>query len=120
MTVLTLVHGGSRLARESAIAAALKRGRNNAAIVEGLASSDSPLDALATANEMRLFRVAAGCPCCSGNLTMRVTLNRALRRPPDHLYLSLANTAHKASVLKFLQEEQYSSLLELGGEIDCG
>ncbi len=119
MTVLTLVHGGNRLARERAIAAALQRGRDNVAIVEGLASSESPLDALASANEVRLFRVAAGCPCCSGNLTMRVTLNRALRRSPAHLYLSLADTAHKAGVLNFLQEDQYRSLLEFGGEVDC-
>ncbi len=120
MTILTLVHGGNRLARESAIAAALKRGRDNAAIVEGLVGSDSPLDALAAANEVRLFRVSPACPCCSGNLTMRVTLNRVLRRPPDYLYLSLADTAHKASVLNFLKEDQYRSLLELGDEVDCG
>lgn len=120
MTVLTLVHGGNRLARERAIAAVLQRGRDNAAIVEGLASTDSPLDALASANEVRLFRVAPGCPCCSGNLTMRVTLNRALRRPPDHLYLSIADTAHKAGVLNFLQEDQYRALLHIADELDCG
>ena len=120
MTMVTLVHGGNRLARENAIAAAVQPGRANAAIVEGLMPGDSPLEALVATAGLQLFRVAPGCPCCTGNLTMRVTLNRLLRQRPDRLYLSLADSSHKDSVKAFLQEEQYQSLLEVVGEVDCG
>lgn len=119
MTRVSLVTGGSRNDRERAIAAAVPAGEYCAAIIEGLASDDSPLDALAS-ESIEVVRVAPGCPCCSGNLTVRVTLNRLLRRAPRHIYLSLSSSAHRAEILTFLQEPQYQARLTIGPDILCG
>ena len=77
------------------------------------------LDELPQDVAFEVFRVAPGCPCCSGNLTIRVTLNRALRKRPERLYLSLSNAEHREQVLNFLREPQYRALLEIGDDIDC-
>ncbi len=119
MTRLSLVFGGNHAARERAIAVAAANSVRSSAIIEGIPSGEAALDEVPANADFELFRVAAGCPCCHGNLTMRVTLNRALRRRPERLYLSLSNAAHKAEVLSFLQEPQYQSLLDIGPEIDC-
>ena len=119
MTLVTLVFGGKATDREHAIAAAAAPDLGNAAIVEGLPSGDSVLEQLATGFDLDVFRIAAGCPCCSGNLTMRVTLNRALKRRPNRLFLSLSNSAHKEKVRHFLQEPPYLALLELSADINC-
>lgn len=118
MTTVTLVYGGSAAAREQAIAAQADPHRPGVAIVEGLASGQSPLDAIAPAT-LRTIRVAPGCPCCTGNLTMRVTLNRLLRQAPARLYLSLADASHREQVRAFLQDPQYQAHLELGPELEC-
>ncbi len=119
MTLVSLVYGGSSAARERAIAAAIAPGVPSAAIVEGLPTGEDVLAQATEAGQLQVFRVAAGCPCCNGNLTMRVTLNRALRQRPQQLYLSLSNAAHKEQVLNFLQEPQYLPLLEIGAGMDC-
>ena len=119
MTLVSLVFGGNQAARERAIAAAIASDISSAAIIEGMPSGESALDDKTQESDLELFRVAAGCPCCSGNLTIRVTLNRALKRRPARLYLSLSNAAHKSQVLDFLQEPQYLALLKIGPEIDC-
>ena len=119
MTLVSLVYGGSSAARERAIAAAIAPGVPSAAIVEGLPTGEDVLAQAAEAGQLQVFRVAAGCPCCNGNLTMRVTLNRALRQHPQQLYLSLSNGDHKERVLNFLQEPQYLPLLEIGAGMDC-
>lgn len=119
MTQVSLVFGGSPAARERAIAAATAQGFRSTAIIEGLPSGEAALDAIPADADVEVFRVAPGCPCCSGNLTMRVTLNRALKRRPAYLYLSLSTAEHKSQVLNFLQEPQYLSLLTIGPDIDC-
>lgn len=119
MTLVSLVFGGSHAARERAIAAATEADLRSVAIVEGLPSGEAVLDELPAGVALEVFRVAPGCPCCSGNMTIRVTLNRVLRQRPDRLYLSLSNAEHKSQVLNFLREPQYLALLELGAEIDC-
>lgn len=75
MTLTTLVTGAGAAQREAAIAAALDPALTTALILEGIPSGHSPLD---TASGLRVARIAPGCPCCSGNMTMRVTLNRLL------------------------------------------
>ena len=119
MTEVSLVLGGSQAARERAIAAAAKAGVSSVAIVEGLPSGETALEELPEGVNLDVFRVAPGCPCCSGNLTIRVTLNRALRKRPAHLYLSLSNAEHREQVLNFLREPQYRALLETGDDIVC-
>ena len=128
MTQLILVHGGSGDKREAAIAAQFaastasadgKASIKGAAIVEGLAGGSSALQELEASAVMKVIRVAPGCPCCTGNLTMRITLNRALRDKPDWLYLSIADASHKDKVREFLQDAQYREHLALGPELDC-
>jgi hypothetical protein len=118
MMVMTLVHGGSHHDRETAIAARVEQG-GAAAIIEGLPNGTSLLEPLAASGLLQLQRIAPGCPCCLGNLTVRVSLNRMLRQAPDRLYLSLADGSHLPAVRDFLQGEQYRERLRLGPEIDC-
>jgi hypothetical protein len=119
MTVLSLVLGGSADDRERAIAADLPPGLVCAAIIEGLPSGAAPLNEISPEVSLEVIRVAPGCPCCTGNLTMRVTLNRVLRRSPARLYLSLSDASHREQVLLFLQAPQYLDLLAIGPDLQC-
>ena len=119
MTLVSLVTGGSSADRERAIAKAVTAGEPCAAIIEGLPSGDGALDSLAS-ESIEVVRVAPGCPCCHGNLTVRVTLNRLLRRAPSRLYLSLLSNAHRDQILAFLQEPQYRERLTIGADMRCG
>jgi hypothetical protein len=119
MTVVTLVSGGSGAAREHAIAAHVDPQILNAAIIEGLADGQALLETATEGLPLQVVRVAPGCPCCIGNLTMRVTLNRLLRQAPAHLYLSIVDASHKSSIVAFLQGGQYQEHLQLGPELVC-
>lgn len=119
MTVLSLVLGGGADDRERAIAADLPPGLACAAIIEGLPSGAAPLNDIPPEVSLEVIRVAPGCPCCTGNLTMRVTLNRVLRRSPARLYLSLSDATHRDQVLMFLQAPQYLDLLAIGPDLQC-
>ena len=117
MTPTTLVVGGAYAAREAAIAAALHEGEAAVVILEGLpdGKSTSPLQqALAPS---QLIRIAPGCVCCTGSLTMRVTLNRVLRRAPQRLFISLASDAHLAQIRQFLFAPDYLQLLGLTDDL---
>jgi hypothetical protein len=65
-----------------------------------------------------VVRIAAACPCCAGNLVLRVTLNRILRVPPAALYLALSSTAHLPQLKQFLTRAPYDAILQLQAEID--
>ncbi len=120
MTLLSLVLGGSADDRERAIAADIPPGLACAAIIEGLPSGGAaPLNEMPPDVSLEVVRVAPGCPCCTGNLTMRVTLNRVLRRSPARLYLSLSDASHREQVLLFLQAPQYLALLAIGPDLQC-
>jgi len=112
----TLVTGAGAAARETAIAAQLATlpppldGAFSAVILEGLPSGSSPLDACPS---VRLVRLAAGCPCCAGNLVLRVTLNRLLRQGPERLFIGLAGSEHLDQLRSWLQEPPYDQLLAL-------
>jgi hypothetical protein len=110
-TETTLVLGGSIAAREEAIAARLQAGVSTAVILEGIPGGSSPLDE--SLPGLQVARIAPACMCCTGNLTLRVTLNRILRRHPERLFVSLANTAHLERIRAFLQTPHYNSLLAL-------
>ncbi len=111
MTLTTLVVGGSAATRETAIAAALDGKVGTAIILEGL--PDGRVDPLAAWNTLQIARIAPGCLCCSGNLTMRVTLNRILRHPPQRLFISLANSTHLGRIHGFLAKPPYDKLLKI-------
>jgi hypothetical protein len=117
VTLTTLVVGATYAAREAAIAASLQASQQSAAILEGLpdGKAGSPLQAALAPGDIR--RVAPGCLCCSGNLTMRVTLNRVLRHPPQRLFISLANAAHLEQIRSFLNAPSYQPLLILTDDL---
>ncbi|MBK4736486.1 GTPase [Noviherbaspirillum pedocola] len=117
MTLTTLVAGGTAAAREAAIAAALDRQTSTALILEGLASGQPVFDAHSNDAMLIVARIAPGCLCCTGNLTMRVTLNRILRHPPQRLFISLAQDAHLDQIHAFLRTAPYDGLLMLTDDL---
>jgi hypothetical protein len=119
MTLMTLVYGGSPGDREKAIAS-IAPATGASVIIEGLPDGAGLLDDLAAASKVQLRRIAPGCPCCHGNLTVRVMLNRMLRKAPQQIYLGIADASHLQKIREFLQEDQYRERLTLDTEIDCG
>ncbi|MDB5771321.1 MAG: hypothetical protein V7606_3881 [Burkholderiales bacterium] len=118
MTLTTLVIGARASLREAAIAGALDADSLTALILEGLPDGTTALDGIADLKNVHIARIAPGCPCCTGNLTMRVTLNRILRRPPARLFISLASTTHLEETRRFLQQPPYDKLLVLTKDVD--
>lgn len=110
MTLATLVVGATAQQREAAIADALDSAQTTALILEGLPDARSPLAAI---DGLQIARIAPGCVCCSGNLTMRVTLNRLLRQRPQRLFISLATSAHLEAIRRFLTDTPYNDWLQL-------
>lgn len=116
MTPATLVTGVTARSREAAIADALGGFAADAPIgliLEGLPDASGALADVADNPLRSVARIAPGCPCCIGNLTMRVTLNRMLRHPPAHLFISLATSAHLEQVRQFLTDAPYDKHLTL-------
>jgi G3E family GTPase len=119
-TVLTLVTGPSAGAREAAIAARLSdlhEDGTQAIILEGLASGVSPLDDLPAGRN--LARIAPGCLCCTGNLVLRVTLNRLLRQRPRRIFIGVADSGHLDQLRSWLQSEPYDQLLRLTSDLNA-
>ena len=122
-TPLTLVSGGRAAEREAAIAQALQPGHATAVILEGLADGNAILADLAEQTSpspsfpLQLLRIAPGCLCCSGNLVLRVTLNRLLRHPPARLFISLADATHIEQLRAWLTASPYDVLLALQADI---
>lgn len=113
----TLVTGPSAAAREAAIGAHLAaagQGGVAAVILEGL---PDPRSILTPSDFLEVHRIAPGCVCCTGNLVLRVTLNRVLRRRPERLYIGLASTEHLDQLRSWLQQAPYDQLLELTPEL---
>jgi hypothetical protein len=120
-TRVTLVTGPRAAVREAAIAAALAglpAAAQSAVILEGLADANS---ALVSSPEtgLNVQRIAPGCLCCAGNLVLRVTLNRLLRRPPAQLFISLANAEHVDQLRSMLLQAPYGDLLDLAADLQA-
>ncbi len=124
----TLVHGGKAGAREAAIAALLRAGAADAVILEGLADGGAalaefggapaaPSASSSPSSFPHIVRIAPGCLCCSGNLVLRVTLNRVLRLAPAQLYISLADASHLEQLRQWLSDAPYGELLALQPDI---
>lgn len=117
MTLATLVIGATAAAREEAIARVIDSERpsehSTALILEGLPDGSSRLDAFLPSPLLHVARIAPGCLCCTGNLTMRVTLNRMLRHKPAQLYIGLATASHIEQIRLFLSQAPYDKLLQL-------
>ncbi|WP_296944682.1 GTPase [uncultured Massilia sp.] len=116
----TLVTGPSAQAREAAIAASLPAAHGATAIIlEGLAPGSSPLDAFAASLHPAPARIAPGCLCCTGNLVLRVTLNRLLRQRPERLFIGVARGEHLDQLRSWLQSEPYDQLLRLTPDLQA-
>jgi G3E family GTPase len=116
VTLTTLVIGDGADRREAVIAAAVDAPATTAVILEGIPSGKSLLEAF-TAQGMPVVRIAPACMCCTGNLTMRVTLNRLLRNKPARLYIGLASATHLPAIRSFLQSPPYADLLQLAPDV---
>jgi hypothetical protein len=108
----TLVLGASMACREQAIAAAAPPGA--AILLEGIPSGITILP-----DHFDATRIAPGCLCCTGNLVLRVTLNRILRRHPERLFIGLASTEHLDQLRSWLSAPPYDQLLALTPDISC-
>jgi G3E family GTPase len=116
---LTLVTGPTLAQRETLLAAHLARqatGLRSAAILEGLPHGTT---ILLPSSNLDLHRVAPACLCCTGNLILRVTLNRILRSRPDQLFIGVANLDHLDQLRSWLQHPPYDQLLELTPDLFC-
>ncbi|RJX33042.1 MAG: GTPase [Oxalobacter sp.] len=112
VTRVTLVAGGDAGARERAIANRLpaleQAGASLAVILEGGSEISGLFD-----SAIPVTRLSPACPCCVGNLAMRVTLNRILRNPPSQLFISIAQAAHLEAVRDALMQAPYDQHLTL-------
>ena len=106
----TLITAPSGAAREALLAAALPAGGRSAAILEGM--PDGRLHLVSSEN-LALHRVTPACLCCTGNLVLRVTLNRILRLRPERLFIGVASLDHLDQLRSWLQVPPYDQLLEL-------
>jgi hypothetical protein len=110
----TIVIGPTPAAREAIVAACLLPGQRTAAILEGLPDGRTLLD---PSDNLVLHRVAPACLCCTGNLVLRVTLNRILRSRPDRLLIGVASLDHLDQLRSWLQHPPYDQLLELTADL---
>lgn len=81
-------------------------------MVEGVSQTPVHFDP-----KIRLSRIAPGCPCCVGKLTMQVTLNRLLRDAPARMYIAMADAAHIEGMRAFLTQAPYDALLKLDDDL---
>lgn len=123
-TLTTLVTGPSARLREAAIAAVLAPAVTTALILEGLSDGNSLLPvtsdlqlARSSALPLQIVRIAPACLCCTGNLILRVTLNRILRRAPRRLFISLANAQHIEHLRLFLTQAPYDQYLSMSADM---
>jgi hypothetical protein len=116
----TLVTGATPGEREHAIATAMHQNGAlpdlphapalTAVILEGLPDGQSTLS---PSSAVLIERIAPGCLCCTGNLVLRVTLNRLLRRRPSRLFIGVASAGHLDQLRSWLGSAPYDQLLEL-------
>jgi hypothetical protein len=107
---VTIVTGADYAAREQTIATAIAAfpGVVHAVLLEGLPQGNELLHPSA---QIALQRIAPGCICCAGQLTLKVSLNRLLRPRPARLWLAMASSAHYDSLCELLKNAPYSEIL---------
>ena len=113
MSVVTLVSGPTSAQREQAIADRIDPSVSTVAILEGFPSGASVLEDKQAQAKLKILRIAAGCMCCTGNLVMRITLNRVLRDSPGQIFLSITDASHLSALRAFLSTPPYDQLLVL-------
>jgi len=122
----TLVTGGDTFDREQAISERINvetvDGVPVAAIAilfEGLSLRDAEENLLPVFSEqgVKVIRIAQNCFCCTGNLTMRVSLDRLLRSSPRRLYIAIASIGHIEALRRFLSAAPYHDRLFLTDDL---
>ncbi|WP_293778767.1 GTPase [uncultured Oxalicibacterium sp.] len=115
MIPVTIVTGGRAADREAAIQARLDPALVTAVIIEGLPDGTTRLDVQSSTQppHLQLQRIAPGCLCCTGNLVMRVTLNRLLRSKPAQLFIAISNASHLPQLRAALGSPPYDTWLRL-------
>jgi G3E family GTPase len=119
-TRTVLVSGADAATREAAISRLIQTADSavpTAVILEGLASGSDAFDALAQRTDVSIARIAPGCLCCTGNLTLTVHLHRILRQRPALLYISLADSSHIERIENFLLQPIYGTWLTLADRL---
>lgn len=107
-----LLAGGNYPTREAWIVtavAALPLGLKVGVLLEGLPSGSLLLQ---PSSHLVIERIAPGCFCCIGQLAMRVTLNRLLRRQLDVLFIAINDINHLQALSLYLQTDAYSQRLK--------
>lgn len=74
---------------------------------------------LAEGPDLVIARTAPGCLCCTGNLVMKVSLNRLLRTRPSRIFIGVASSDHMASLREILSSPAYSALLRLEPDLSA-
>lgn len=115
MIPTTLVLGSNNASRELAIEKRLEPNIRTAVLLEGIPG----VTALQSGEDLDIVRMVAGCPCCDGNLTLRVMLNRMLRKRPARLYIGVATADHVEQLRAFLGTPPYDTLLTLTQDIQA-
>jgi hypothetical protein len=129
----TIVTGPSASAREEAIIAALAAlgaaasGDTIALLLEGVPDGSdrfrnerfAELQHRAGFQLLPVVRIAPGCLCCTGNLTMRVHLNRLLRTKPQRLYIGVSTGTHLTTLQDFLSQSPYDEFLMLSETVSA-
>ncbi|MDQ9169247.1 GTPase [Oxalobacteraceae bacterium R-40] len=113
MTPVTLVLGSSGIQREKTIANLVDPACPTVVLLEGFPDGKAVLENAGNSSTLKIIRVAAGCMCCTGNLVLKVTLNRILRDPPKQIFLSVADASHIEKLHHFLTSPPYDKLLFL-------
>jgi hypothetical protein len=113
LTRTTLITGSTAAIREQQIANRIDVDLPSAVILEGLHSGAQAPLSLTPGPCLQIVRIAPGCLCCTGNLILRVTLNRLLRTHPQQLYIGLTSTDHLAAIHTFLSQPDYASWLTM-------
>jgi hypothetical protein len=119
MMSLTLVTGATAGTREAAIAARVDPQQRTAVILEGLPDGKEALLPSDAASNPHVVRIAPGCMHCTGNLILRVTLNRLLREKPQRMFVSVASDEHLPLLRQFLQNPPYDTMLSLTTDLTC-
>jgi G3E family GTPase len=67
--------------------------------------------------QLSIRRSAPGCLCCTGNLVLRVGLNRLLRERPERLYISVGPGTHLPVLSTMLTSPPYDAWLTVSENI---
>jgi G3E family GTPase len=120
-TVVSLVVASTAKERETAIIAAIGNARSGslpyAVLLEGLPDGQDRLHNVLTNYAIPMIRIAAGCLCCSGNVILRVNLNRLLRHRPQRLFIGIASSSHHQQLRTLLQQAPYDAWLNPGPDL---